>query len=580
MVKIHIKYHLRRNKVREVLDSSFEDLPSDDESVYNTYWEEFEEREKRKVQRSIDLLHDPMILLEKLQGYSKNLYKNLTPDDKNQLLRQIEKFLDEGVTPLQKYYDELRTQFSVPSKNLINFEKKEFRKQLEMIRRAQKKELEQVKYMATVKAKNIVQELIETANITVKKEMTNIVRKFNEISSTLYERDQAILKKDRMLKDQEKEIIDLRLSLFQSVSQQALESDKVDKMYKYLNKNLTAKENDINDTIKLFLKKEKPIEEIIDCEPFMKNPFNFYSSYISLSLRDKEAVVRGDLVRYYNAIIDELKNRVNIREKEYKASSEMNSYYMIQLNQMSDLLDERNLTIENLLKDLEYDKNRYEKVITDMNTEFHHQKINDKKENLTGINLLFTEIQVREKIQQKMFQQENELKEEILALKQILMVPRLHYKYLENKKLEDIKKEREVIVKTEIGKIVTELSHPKSTKNTYKSLPRPKRTNSSKKKNSMVNNFGFGDRNRKMSQFMMDPKNSRSPSKESRDMLPNILNKTTDSTITTTMRSFRYDRSSPALDMSTILSTSNNSIIEKRKNGNSSQIQISKSNFM
>lgn len=105
-----------KKKEREVLDSSFEDLASDDESVYNTYWEEFEEREKRKVQRSIDLLHDPMMLLEKMQGYSKNLYKNLTPDDKNQLMRQIEKFLDEGVTPLQKYYDELRSQFSVPSK--------------------------------------------------------------------------------------------------------------------------------------------------------------------------------------------------------------------------------------------------------------------------------------------------------------------------------------------------------------------------------------------------------------------------------------------------------------------------------
>lgn len=450
-----------------------------------------------------------------------------------------------------------------------------------MIRKAQKKELEQVKYMATVKAKQIVEELIETANITVKKEMTNIVRKFNDISSTLYERDQAILKKDKMLKDQEKEIIDLRLSLFQSVTQQAFEADKADKMYKYLNKNLTAKENDINDTIKLFLKKEKPIDELISCEPFMANPFNYYNSYISLSLRDKEAVVRGDLVRYYNAIIDELKNRVNIREKEYRASSEMNNYYMVQLNQMSDLLDERNLTIENLQKDLEYDKNRYEKVITDMNTEFHYQKVNDKKENLTGLHLLFTEIQVREKIQQKMLQQENELKEEIQALKQILMVPRLHYKYLENKKLEDIKKEKDLIIKTEVKKIANELSHPNSTKNTYRSLPRPKRTNSSKKKNSMINNFGFGDRNRKLSQFMMDGKNSRSPSKESSDILPNILNKTNDSTISTTMRSFRYDRSSPALDMSTILSTSNNSqFIEKRKNGNSSQIQISKSNFM
>jgi hypothetical protein len=493
---------------------------------------------------------------------------------------QMEKFLDEGVTPLQKYYDEMKSQFRLPSKNLMDFERKEFRKQLTVIRKAQKKELAHVKILAISKAKKLVEELIDTANITVKKEMSNIIRQFNEMSKALSEHDHETKKKDKMLKDQEKDIVDLRLSLFQSVTQQALDSQQLEKMQKYIYGNLSKAENDINGTIKEFLKKEKPIEDLLDNEPFLKNPFSFHSSYICLSLKDKEAVLKDDLVKYYIATIDELKSRLGIREKESKASSEMNTYFNTQLSQLTTALNERNQTIDNLQKDAEYDRKRHEKVIKDINKEFHKQKVQDTKDNSTGIRLIISEIQVREKIQQKMLSLEFSLKEEIHALKQILMVPRLHYKYLENKKLENIKMDREVIVKTEVKKIVDGMGQPHSTKNSYKSLSKPRHSNRSVKKDAFVNNFSFGNRNRNSSQFVIESKFSRSPSHCPTEKFPNILNKTTDSTITS-MRSFKYDMSSPALDMFTIISTSNNGdIVDKRKNGNASQIEISKSNFM
>lgn len=257
-----------RNK--NLLESSFDPLDSDDESVYNVYWEEFEKREIKRRERDIEMLRDPMMLLEKLQLYSKNLYRNLSTEDKNDLMRQIEKFLDEGVTPLQKYYDELKSQFKVPSKNLIDFERKEFRKQISMVRKAQKKELDQVKHMAQVKAKKVAEELIETANVTVKKEMSNIVKQFDQMSKDLYNQQQEIAKKDKMLKQQEKTINELRLMLFQSVSRQALNKEKLEKMDKYLNTNLGKEQNDINDMIKLFLKRENPIEELVNQEPFLK----------------------------------------------------------------------------------------------------------------------------------------------------------------------------------------------------------------------------------------------------------------------------------------------------------------------
>ena len=225
---------------KNLLESSFDPLDSDDESVYNVYWEEFEKREIKRRERDIEMLRDPMMLLEKLQSYSKNLYRNLSTEDKNDLMRQIEKFLDEGVSPLQKYYDELKGQFNVPSRNLINFEKKEFHKQLAMIRKAQKKELDQIrdKHMAQLRTKRVAEELVETANATVKKEMTNIVKQFNQMSKDLYARQKEILKKDEMLKNQEKTINELRLMLFQSVSRQALNREQVEEIDKWLSTNL------------------------------------------------------------------------------------------------------------------------------------------------------------------------------------------------------------------------------------------------------------------------------------------------------------------------------------------------------
>lgn len=143
-------------KENKLLDSSFEDLNSDDQSIYNVFWEEFEEREIKRRERDAEMLKNPMVLLEKLEVYSKNLYRNLNTEDKTELMRQIERFLDEGVTPLQKYYDELKAQFAVPSRDLLNFEKKQFQKQISMIRKAQKKEVDQVKFMAQIKAKEIM----------------------------------------------------------------------------------------------------------------------------------------------------------------------------------------------------------------------------------------------------------------------------------------------------------------------------------------------------------------------------------------------------------------------------------------
>ena len=285
-----------------------------------------------------------------------------------------------------------------------------------------------------------------------------------------------------------------------------------------------------------------------------------------------------DLTIQYKAMINELNERLKIRDKEVKSSSEMNNYYVVQLNEMSTRIENLTQQLDELKKDKEYDKNRYEKMISDMNKDFMQQRMEQQNQKDGELKLLFAELKVREQIQFVMLNNERKLKEEIMALKQILMVPKLQYKYIENLKLDALKRENERIMKSEIDKIAHGMEAPRSTKNTYRSLPRHKRSVSIIKEPSSMSNFAFGDKTRKLSQFLHSTK---SPMNSDEEQLPRILNKTTDSTMTT-LKSFRYDRSSPMLDMTTIRSTSNASHMDidmKRKGGNASLLAIYNSNL-
>lgn len=48
--------------------------------------------------------------------------------------------------------------------------------------------------MAQMKAKKVVEELIKTANQTVKAEMTNILKQFNKMSKDLFLREKELQK--------------------------------------------------------------------------------------------------------------------------------------------------------------------------------------------------------------------------------------------------------------------------------------------------------------------------------------------------------------------------------------------------
>ena len=114
---------------------------SEDQSVYQVFWEEYGMHGTSKTSKFDSSLKDPIVLLEKLENYSNENLDKLSLDDKEKMLREIEYYLDQGITPLQRYYDKLVKYFSVPSKALLNYDKQSFYKQIDTVRRCQKQEI-------------------------------------------------------------------------------------------------------------------------------------------------------------------------------------------------------------------------------------------------------------------------------------------------------------------------------------------------------------------------------------------------------------------------------------------------------
>ena len=161
-----------------------------------------------------------------------------------------------------------------------------------------------------------------------------------------------------MLKVQEKTIEEMKIMLYQSVAKEYLKKDKIQKFEEWLagGVNLSREEEDVIYMVSKYLKQERTADELIEKEQFMENPFGFYSSYLAISLRERESIITDDLVKYYQAQIKELESRNTIKDREIHSSSELNRYYLAQVNEMSDIIKSLQNQISELENEIEKSK--------------------------------------------------------------------------------------------------------------------------------------------------------------------------------------------------------------------------------
>ena len=183
----------------------------DKDSVYNVFWDE-EETRKYEVARveKIDK-KDPLKLLSKLENYSKDNLNKMFISDKEELINEIEGFLNQGLTPLERYYKDLKKHFTLPSANLIQTDKMFFFKQLDKIRGAQQQETANIMKKAEIIAKNMLGRMLTNVKTTLKKDLDKILDDYNKVRAVLSRSEYELKKWKKIAKDQEFAIIEMKL---------------------------------------------------------------------------------------------------------------------------------------------------------------------------------------------------------------------------------------------------------------------------------------------------------------------------------------------------------------------------------
>lgn len=72
-------------------------------------------------------------------------------------------------------------------------------------------------------------------------------------------------------------------------------------------------------------------------EPLLRQPFQFYSSYINLNNSDKLNIMERELVLYYKAEVESMKTQVELTKNE----CEGNQYMVSQLLKSEDVLKKK-----------------------------------------------------------------------------------------------------------------------------------------------------------------------------------------------------------------------------------------------
>jgi len=183
----------------------------DKDSVYNVFWDE-EETRKYEVARveKIDK-KDPLKLLSKLENYSKDNLNKMFISDKEELINEIEGFLNQGLTPLERYYKDLKKHFTLPSANLIQTDKMFFFKQLDKIRGAQQQETANIMKKAEIIAKNMLGRMLNNVKTTLKKDLDKVLDDYNKVRAVLSRSEYELKKWKKIAKDQEFAIIEMKL---------------------------------------------------------------------------------------------------------------------------------------------------------------------------------------------------------------------------------------------------------------------------------------------------------------------------------------------------------------------------------
>lgn len=140
----------------------------------------------------------------------------------NLLDKQIEDLLNPNstVSPLLKYFNLLAkdTNFRLPSKSLLEFDQKYYRKFIDRLREAQKTELQWTKNTIINESRKTVEEAFNQARKLLQAEVKSILYDFDELKAKLKKQEDENLKLKKDIELQQLKIVEQSTLLNQTMS--------------------------------------------------------------------------------------------------------------------------------------------------------------------------------------------------------------------------------------------------------------------------------------------------------------------------------------------------------------------------
>ncbi|CAI2386281.1 unnamed protein product [Moneuplotes crassus] len=434
-------------------------------SVEQEFWEDYDRskiEKNRQLQRD---LKDPIKLLEKLENYGLENLKNIAMSEKEVLLNNIENLLKEGLTPLERFKEELLKHCSLPSSAVIQSDKKFFLKHVEKIRHAHKQDTKNILKKAEITAKRLLEKMSTRVMEALKKEIDGILYEYSRIKSQLVEAEHQLEKYVTIQKDQEMFLIDVQL---QTVIESGLNTKRgtremkelvrkrqilFDRLFKdspnYYKKHADPKRH----TSKIIMELQKPeLESLRKDQEEALDEFNsnFMSKFKFFNLQQTRKAGQATTILYYKTMIAQLNKKIEERDHEVESCLSMNSYYQDQVKVVQEQCLELSAEINRLKDLLSRNKQDHKKQMRNIKEKFIADKKKEDAKKSNWIAIASEELKVRDTIQNMFLAREQQAIAEIKTLKDVIKIPRAHFKNLERINYSNIVSQKKQIEKNSL----------------------------------------------------------------------------------------------------------------------------------
>ena len=303
-----------------------------------------------------------------------------------------------------------------------------------------------VKVLAKDKAKTLLDETVDRLKRYFQREMLHILVEFDQVRENVLKKDKEVKVVARRLIDQEDDILLKNTRLISSALVEAsnelrvLKLEHIDELEQYKTDGVLAK---------------IPFSERVDAhhgeesdqvkEGFRKKALKLYGGYIALSWKEKERIMRDQQITYYRDCICELEAKNKVLETSIDLLKDLNMKYSSELTTLRDKVATLTLetkVLEKINKDTQLKFEEAQKNLQDA-AAYERKRLEDELGHEKQ--MLKDELRVNEALTKQLHSQVSKLKEELKEVKQIIKVPRMHFKYLEKLEYEGlVKRLREV----------------------------------------------------------------------------------------------------------------------------------------